>query len=137
MNDFCVFILTHGRPNVITYKTLQTCGYTGLVYLVVDDEDSTVDQYKRVYGDKVLVFSKKEVAKTFDEGDNFENRKVIVYARNVCFRLAQEVGVRYFIELDDDYHGFAFKVLFQDGRMLERKIENLDKVFEILLEYFK
>ena len=30
MEDFAIFILTHGRPNnVITYNTLKTSGYTG------------------------------------------------------------------------------------------------------------
>lgn len=42
--DFCVFILTHGRANnVETCKTLKRCGYTGKVYLLVDDEDDQID----------------------------------------------------------------------------------------------
>ena len=46
MNDFAVFILSHGRPdNVITYKTLRTSGYTGPVYIVVDNEDDSLAKY--------------------------------------------------------------------------------------------
>lgn len=29
-DDFCAFILTHGRPDkVLTYRTLRRAGYTG------------------------------------------------------------------------------------------------------------
>ena len=58
-NDFCVFILSNGRPdNIKTLETLQRSGYTGKWYIVIDDEDPTGNQYKSTYGDKVLVFSK-------------------------------------------------------------------------------
>lgn len=39
-DDFCVFILTHGRAgNVKTLKMLQKQGYTGKWYCVIDNED--------------------------------------------------------------------------------------------------
>ncbi|MBF8851426.1 hypothetical protein FC325_12155 [Escherichia coli] len=41
-DDFCAFILTHGRPDkVLTYRTLRRAGYTGKIFIVVDDEDKT------------------------------------------------------------------------------------------------
>ena len=44
--DFAVFILTHGRPdNVMPYKTLQKCNYTGKVYFMIDNEDQSADEY--------------------------------------------------------------------------------------------
>ena len=80
-DDFCVFILTHGRPdNVITYQTLMKGQYTGKIFIVIDDEDETADQYIAKYGAMVLMFSKGEIAATFDEGDNFSDRRCIVYA---------------------------------------------------------
>ena len=49
--DFCIFILTHGRPDrVITYKTLLRQGYTGPIYIVVDNEDKTIDKYIKNFG---------------------------------------------------------------------------------------
>ena len=62
-DNFAVFILTHGRPdNVITYKTLQKCGYTGKLFFIVDNEDKTIERYKENFGrDRVLVFRKKDV----------------------------------------------------------------------------
>jgi len=108
--DFCAFILTHGRPDrVHTFKTLQRSGYTGKVFIVIDDEDKTEAEYRKRFGDRVLQFSKEAIAKTFDEGDNFEDRRTITYARNACWDLARQVGVRYFIQLDDDYTNFIIR----------------------------
>jgi len=48
--DFCIFILTHGRPdNVITYKSLIRAGYTGKVFIVIDNEDKTSEKYYEIY----------------------------------------------------------------------------------------
>jgi len=109
-DDFCAFILTHGRPDkVITYDTLKKAGYTGKIYIVIDDEDKTEAQYRKRFGDKVLQFCKADIAKQIDEGDNFNDRRAIIYARNACFDLAKQVGCKYFIELDDDYDWFKFR----------------------------
>lgn len=105
-NGFVAFILTHGRPDrVLTYEKLRKHGYTGKIYIVCDDEDKTLPEYRKRFGD-VLVFSKSEIAKTFDEGDNFGDRRAIIYARNACFELARQIGATHFIELDDDYTYF-------------------------------
>ncbi|STG54450.1 Uncharacterised protein [Escherichia coli] len=70
-DDFCAFILTHGRPDkVLTYRTLRRAGYTGKIFIVVDDEDKTRHQYMAEFGEQVLVFSKADIASRFDEADN-------------------------------------------------------------------
>lgn len=109
-NDFGVFILTHGRPdNVVTFDTLQAGGYTGSVWLVVDDEDAALPAYRRRYGDKVLTFSKDAIAEQFDVGDNWNFKRSVFYARNACWQLALDLGLRYFVQLDDDYHEIALR----------------------------
>ena len=51
-DDFCAFILTHGRPDkVLTYRTLRRAGYTGKIFIVVDDEDKTRNQYMAEFGE--------------------------------------------------------------------------------------
>jgi len=129
-----VFILTHGRPDkVITYKTLRNCGYTGDIYLICDDEDKTLDQYKKKYGDKVIVFSKSNYEGKFDKMDNFPGNKVIVYARNACYDIARDLGLDYFFEYEDDYTGIYFRKI--DGSMLRAiKVLQLDKVLESMIE---
>ena len=106
-DDFCAFILTHGRPDrVHTYKTLMRAGYTGKVYIVIDDEDKTQAEYRKRFGDKVLQFCKADYAAKLDEGDNTGKRTSTIYARAAMFDLAAQVGCKYFIQLDDDYTKF-------------------------------
>ena len=108
--DFCAFILTHGRPDkVYTYRTLERHGYTGKVYIVIDDEDEAGDEYRRIYGDKVLVFSKDEVARYTDQYDVSPIRLSTVWVRNALWALAERVQCRYFVQLDDDYKYFAHR----------------------------
>lgn len=136
-NDFAAFILTHGRANnVVTYKTLRERGYTGKIYIVIDNEDEQADEYRTKYGDNVLMFDKLAVSKTFDTMDTQQNRKTIVYARNACFELAKRVGVRFFVELDDDYDNFEFRWR-EDGKLLTKKVESLDEVFEAYLVFMQ
>jgi TET-associated glycosyltransferase-like protein len=135
--DFGAFILTHGRPDrVYTYDSLLKHGYTGKIYLVVDDEDKTKEEYiKRFGAERVLLFSKSEIVKTFDEGDNFNDRRAIIYARNACFDLAEQVGCRYFIQLDDDYRRFEHR--FNDRQeYVWLGVYDLDAVLTALLEYY-
>ncbi len=137
MDNFCAFILTHGRPdNVITLHSIRKHGYTGKIYLVVDDQDKTLPQYQEKYGDQVLVFSKEEISTTFDEGDNFDDRRVIVYARNACFKLAEQVGCKYFIQLDDDYTQLRYRFT-DEGFYKNRGIKNLDAIWRYMLDYYK
>lgn len=50
-DDFAVMILTHGRADrVYTLKSLRKGGYTGKVYIVIDNEDDQQDEYVSRYG---------------------------------------------------------------------------------------
>jgi len=109
-DDFCAFIISHGRPDrVHTYNTLMRSGYTGKVYIVIDNEDKTGDEYRNEYGDKVLVFDKAAMDATLDTGDNFAGRTSTIWPRNALWELARQVGCRYFIQLDDDYTSFEYR----------------------------
>lgn len=137
--DFVAFILTHGRADrVKTYKTLRKCGYTGRIVLVLDNEDETADDYIKKYGkENIEIFDKAAIAQTFDEGLPGD-RRTIVYARNACFDIARKLGVRYFIELDDDYTVFEWRF---DHRLRyitkDNPIRDLDAVFDLMLDYYK
>lgn len=136
MSDFVVFILTHGRAdNIYTLKSLRKHGYTGKVIFVCDNEDKTLNDYLIKYKD-VEVFDKKAISKTFDEADNFQDRRAIIYARNACFEIAERLGYKYFIEMDDDYTGFDYR-LYSEKKQKPSTIYNLDNVFLLLLDFYK
>ena len=135
-NNFCVFILTHGRAdNVLTIKSLKKAGYTGEVYFVCDDEDAQLDKYILNFGkDKVLIFNKNEVKKKIDVCDNFNKMGVILYARNVCFDFAKKLGYKYFLELDDDYTEWLYRYV-EDSKLKSKKLKGLDNYFELMLNF--
>ena len=140
-NDFAVFILTHGRPNnVVTLKTLRYQGYTGPIYFIIDDEDKTAEEYYNNFGrEAVVMFNKKEYADKIDEGNNFDERRTITHARNACFDIARNLGITYFMQLDDDYTEFKFRInsekKYPSGRFLIRTL--LDNVFYSLVSFYK
>lgn len=137
LNGFCVFILTHGRPGrVATYKTLRNSGYTGKIFVLVDDQDPTYDQYVERFGDEVLTFSKKEIVRTFDKCDNFTHDKTIVFARNACWQLARQQGYTHFLQLDDDYYGFRW-VTVAGEKVAWSRTGRLDDIFAAMLEFYK
>lgn len=134
-NDFAVFILTYGRADkVFTYNTLRKFGYTGKIYLVCSTDDKTLQSYKDLYGDDVIVFDKNDYKGTFDIGDNFDKMNVVVYARNANFDIARKVGVKYFLQLDDDYTNFQYKIP-TPTKLQSTAPKNLDKIFDIYLDF--
>ncbi len=136
LHSFAVFILTNGRPgNVVTYDTLRKSGYSGPIYLIVDDLDPTRKEYVEKFGREVIVFDKKASAETFDSGDNFADMRAIVYARNASFEIAKKLGISYFIQLDDDYTGFQYR--FDEKLDYNPKtLRNLDTVFAALMKFY-
>jgi hypothetical protein len=136
-DTFAVFILTHGRPdNVITLKTLQKRGYTGKLFLIVDDEDKSVPRYIENFGaDRVMVFNKKAIADACDFGNNFGERRTILMARNACFGIAKSIGITHFLQLDDDYTQFKFR--FENKLGYEAVVKNIDRLFSSFLSFYK
>lgn len=137
-----MFILTHGRPdNVITYKTLLNCGYTGSIYLVVDNEDKALDQYINNFGvERIKIFDKKAMAYSVDEGNNFDERRTITHARNACFIIARKLEIEYFIQLDDDYKSFDFRIditCIEDKTGIHKPIKNINIIFDLMLTFYK
>jgi hypothetical protein len=137
-NTFAVFILTHGRANsVYTHGTLRKQGYTGKIYLICDDEDKQIDQYIKLYGtDSVVIFNKQEAIDATDSGDNFKKRNSVVYARNVSFKIAANLGLTHFWQLDDDYTRFDYSTNEELQYITKNnKIGNFDDVLTAMVEF--
>lgn len=140
-DDFAVFILSHGRPDrVYTYNTLQKVGYTGKLYIIIDNEDNTAQQYYKLFGDKVIMFDKIAISKQIDEGDNFQDRRAVIYARNACFNIAVSLGIKWFMELDDDYFNLCYKI-DDEYKYLDSSYQTIIKdgnnIIYFLLEFYK
>ena len=136
-DDFCAFILSHGRADrVHTYDTLLKSGYTGKIFIVIDDQDEAEQEYRDKFGEMVIQFCKQDAYESTDDGDNFGIRGV-VYARNVCWDLAKKLGFKHFIVLDDDYTGFELRHR-SDGLGCYIPIRTtLDDVIESMVEFLE
>ena len=135
-DDFAVIIPTYGRAGrVYTIHSLRRQGYTGPIYLLCDDEDVQLEEYKSLHPGRVLVFSKKDYEGKFDKMDNFGRRNVVVYARNAIYDAAKSVGLRYIAVMDDDYRGFSYRVDKNYEYISSRRIRSLDKVFDACINF--
>lgn len=136
--SFAVFILSHGRANnVITIKTLREIGYTGKIYIIIDNEDSQENEYKKIKDvEDIIVFNKQDEMKHTDTADNFKDHRLVVYARNKCHSIAKDLGLKYFLELDDDYTGFGIRY-DNDGKLSRKKITKADALFDAFIDFLE
>ena len=133
MNECAIFILSNGRPDKVkTYDYLKT-SFGGDVYILCDDQDETLPDYKNKFGSKVIVFNKDEWVKKSDPMDNFNSKKSVLYARNAVFEIAAAMGYRYFAMADDDIKDLQFRYE-QDGKLLAKPVSNLDKVIDYIVQ---
>lgn len=137
--DYCVFIISYMRPTAqYTLDALQKYGYSGEVYIVVDDQDPTLDKYLDKYGDRILVFSKEEIAGQFDEADNFSDWRGASYPLNKLYDLAEQLGYEWFIAFGDDYIGFPYRM---DGNYqaihARNFVRDLDRLFDLMMDYYR
>jgi hypothetical protein len=155
MSKFCAFILSHGRADaVFTTRTLRKDGYTGDIRIIIDDTDPQRDRYEDKFPGEVYVFSMEEAKDITDTGDNFTGKRGarfhdseiqggVIYARNMCWRIAERLGYSSFVVLDDDYTEFRYKVNHRDeyiegipGRSV-CEIWNLDSVFAAMVRFLE
>lgn len=135
--DFAVFILSHGRAeNVITWDTLTRCGYSGKRFVIIDDEDDQEPIYRKLYGDSVIQFCKKEAAERSDTMDCSKERNIVLFARNECHRIAKDLGLKYFLVLDDDYATFMLRYKDQ-GKFKGVRISNMDELCDKFIEFLE
>lgn len=135
LQDFSVFILTYKRPQKQkTLSTLKEAGYSGKWYLVADDSDPTIEKLKSLYGEKVLVFNKAECKERhhIDLMDNFPGDDVVIYARYAVQDFAQELGLKHFLVLDDDYYSFT---ILNTERKKRVNIKDFDSVCRIMCNW--
>lgn len=137
-----IFIVSHGRPDrVFTYATLLEYGIDkNNIAIVVDDSDLNVKDYKSKFAE-VYVMQNNKI--TLDAIDNIGDKNSVIYKRKFCYQLAEKLGYRYFLVLDDDYTGFysMFKtgnfVSFSSGYKLKNKLDDVICYYFSLLDLNK
>lgn len=133
--DVCILILTFGRSeNQKTDKMLDAMQSEIDRYFVVSADDGELQNYKKKYGEKVIVFDKSDYR--LCEIDNFDDIGSVVYARNASFDIVGSLGYKYFLMLDDDYRTIELRI---DKKYKYIRYSPIRKkiIDEIFLEIFK
>ena len=135
---YAVFICTHGRPyNQLTLKVLRESGYTGLIYLVSDDEDNCRFLLEEYVDENtgLITFNKEDSIKCQDSGTDRPIRDTHLYAWNACERWSKKLNFDYAIIADDDLTSFRYR--YEDNGHLKSCTitKNMDKLFFAYIEY--
>ena len=134
-DDFAVFILSHGRADKqITLSALLDQGYTGSWFIVVDNLDEDANKYLSNYRGHVIIFDKPMEASQIDSMTNSGELRSVLFARHACYQIAQNMGLHYFAEFDDDLSNFCYK-WDESGVLKSVKVRNMDGVFNAILAY--
>lgn len=132
---FAVFIPTHGRADCqLTYKLLRKSGYTGKIFLVVDDEDKELWKYKKRYSDILLVFNKKEWESRTDTATNKRGLKSVVFARKFIEEKAKEMGYDFILVPDDDISRLSYRYV-KNGEFKSKSVNKADRLFEKVVNF--
>jgi len=137
-SDFGIFIMSYGRPDKIpSLDCLMKSNYTGQWWIIVGNDDPKLEGYKEKFKTKCIVFDKEQYIATTDRM-GLKVTKVIMFARNACFDIAEMLGLRYFQQFDDDY--ICFKFAFNSTMGYERKqkrIKSFDQIVDTMIKFFE
>lgn len=105
-----IYIISKGRPQCLTAQALVKMGYTGEWFIVCGNNDETIPQYQKNWGeDRILIFDWYEQVKDSDLLDNFGVEKKgsgAVPVRNATRKIAEDRGEVRHWQFDDDYIHF-------------------------------
>lgn len=105
-----IYIISKGRPQCRTAKTLTKMKYPGEWFIVCGNNDETLEQYLANWGEEhVKVFDWYDEVKRTDTMDNFGFDSMPSGAcpvRNATAEISRRRGERRHWQFDDDYTGF-------------------------------
>lgn len=137
MNRFAVFILTHGRAKTITtYDFFRKNGYTGDMWVVIDNEDDQENLYRERFGDAVIQFDKRDYVKKTDLGDLDDDRRIGVLARNFIQDKAKEMGYKFHMQLDDDIYGINIRYE-RNGKLYGHTCHHIDEILSAMVDFME
>ena len=137
MNNFAIIIKSHKRANTqLTLEELKKMNYKGNLFIIVDDEDPQLNEYKENYGNIIKVFNKDEMLKYADTLDNFNNKNNALLPAIYAKKLAENLKLDYYFLMDDDI--FSIRERYEENNQLKgRNINNINAIIEVFINYMK
>ena len=68
--------------------------------------------------------------------DQSEDRRAILYARCATYDIAEDLGLTYFLQLDDDYSNFRSRVVEGDS-LRTVYVRDFDRLVDIMIEFLE
>ena len=136
VSKFSVFITSHNSPDECrSFSSLRKAGYKDTIYIVIDDEDPQYEVYKE-HVFNLLVFHKQDYIDKLDIGMSKSNpqRAAVLYARAAVEDFAKDMGLDYFIVMDDDLYGFRYRYV-KDNKLCSTPVENFDWLIYNYIEF--
>lgn len=82
------------------------------------------------------MFCKSDIHAVIDTGDNFPGMGSTIYPRKAFWKIAKQLGFRYFVQLDDDYTDFQYYYDQYGNHKYRKMCKTLRKAISIMFEYF-
>jgi hypothetical protein len=103
-------------------------------FIVIDDEDNCIDEYRKVYDDKLLIFNKSKYIDSTETIIYPKNDCSAVYVKNFiedfCFKKQMDA----FIIIDDDMRSLRYRYEL-DGSVKSQKLTDINKIFQQYVDY--
>lgn len=138
--DFLIIIFSFKRAKLLYKTTMQTLDRhlsKARRVIVVSDDDPTLDQYVRYFGrENLYIINKDECQKErpVDLGDAYTFKSVISWARNAQFKVARDLGYKYFVTLEDDYSEITLRTFYRNNLISSSRYsftERFDETAEV------
>lgn len=135
--DFAVIVNSHGRPDFSAAEALRRAGYTGQLFITVDDEDDKILEYVARFGGQNIRIFHKECVGDYDVEDNFsEPMGVVMFARNEAWKMAFAKGLKYFFVMDDDLKSISYRAV-KGGKLKSYQAHGIDSCFEAICDFME
>jgi hypothetical protein len=136
-----IFIPSYHRPdNIKTAKYFIKKGYDAKkIHIFIDDEADDRLEYKeevRKLGCNLYIFSMDESRKRFDYVHRASvSRRSAGQARNMFYEFAKDLGIDFYLVIDDDTTGFEIRPYGVYNRMAN--IDEIQMVFSGVKDFMK
>ena len=131
-----VFIISHNRPEVYTYHALRLSGYKNDIYIIIDDKDPQLEEYKKRYKENILVYSKDDYT-MIDMADLLPSLNSATTPKYAAFRFASEMGLDAMAIFDDDLKDFKYR--YDNGNKLStmwfKDVPRMQRVLDACFEF--
>lgn len=133
--SYVTFITSHNSPNECkTLSVLKSLKFNTEYYIVIDNEDDYISEYKQIYQNKLLIFNKLDYVNKTDTVLFPKSHCSAVYVKNFIEDFCENNDIKSFIIIDDDLKSLHFRYL-ENNVMKSKKVININDVFDSYVNY--